>query len=307
MKRRSNGPVISPLPEAAPAVSTNFWVPQLILAMALNAAVQAIQIGAYASRLAGVSSGRIATSISLFNLFVTVSRLASLVLVPALGALADAAAHTAAVAHSPTVDPFISHRLELQLRLIVFAGTIGTAIGALLLPTFITLFERGIGAFERRGSLLGALGRLADPRVPWSVIRSYRFRSPERLRRFSPGHVPGRLLFFNTLVTSIYAIGVVAAYYASVLNITARTTATGLSGIVNGIGTISFTLFVDPTSAFITDQAVKGERPIEEVKSMVFYLSLTAILGTLISQIWLYPAALLIAWVAKLFYHPHAL
>jgi hypothetical protein len=273
--------------------------------MVLNAIVQALQIGAYASRLAGVTSGRIATSISLFNLFMLVSRLSALVLVPSLGALADAAAHTAQVAHSLTIAPDVSSRIEAQFRWIVFAGTIGTVIGALLLPLFITLFERGINSFERRGSMLGALSRLADPRVSWSVLRAYRMRPVSRLRRFSPSHVPGRLLFFNTLVTSIYAIGVVAAFYASVLNLTARTTATGLSGIVNGIGTISFSLFVDPTSAFITDQAVKGERPIEEVKSMVFYLSLTAIVGTLVSQLWLYPAAELIAYVAKLFYHPH--
>ena len=55
---------------------------------------------------------------------------------------------------------------------------------------------------------------------------------------------------------------------------------------------------VDPTSAFITDQAVKGERSLAEVRSMVFYLALTAILGTLLSQLILYPSAVVIAFVA---------
>ena len=47
--------------------------------------------------------------------------------------------------------------------------------------------------------------------------------------------------------------------------------------------TIAFTLVVDPTSAYITDQAVRGERSMAEVKSMIFYLALTAIIGTLLS------------------------
>jgi hypothetical protein len=281
-----------------------FWSSQLVLAMILNAVVQAIQIGAYAARLAGVQSGRIATSISLFNLFVTASRLASLFLTPALGALADAAAHGAGPqAHS--VAPAVAQTLEMQIRFIVLAGTFGTAIGALLLPTFIALFLRGIAAFERTGSVIAALSRLADPRVLWSIVSTVRLPSLATLRRFSPNLVPRKLLVFNVLVTAVYAIGVVAAYYASVLNLLARTTATGLSGLINGIATVTFTLVVDPTSALITDQAAKGERSLEEVKAMVFYLALTAIVGTLCSQLLLYPAAVAIAHAAGLFYHPH--
>jgi len=270
--------------------------------MALNAVVQAIQIGAYAARLAGVISGRVATSISLFNLFVTASRLAALFLTPALGALADAAADTAPHG-AVSVEPAVSAQFEAQMRLIVLAGTVGTAIGALLLPIFITLFLRGIASFERRGSLLAALSRLADPRVAISVLGTYRPPTRGLLRGFTLERIPKRLLFFNVVVTSIYAIGVIAAYYASILNLTARTTATGLSGLINGVATIAFTLIVDPTSALITDQAAKGERPVEDVKTMVFYLALTAIVGTLVSQALLYPAALVIARGAGFFYH----
>jgi hypothetical protein len=120
---------------------------------------------------------------------------------------------------------------------------------------------------------------------------------------FSTRHIPRRLLIFNVVVTGIYAIGVVAAYYASVLDVNVSRTAIGISGIINGIGTIAFTFFVDPTSSIIVDEAVKGERPHEEVKSMVFYLSLTAIIGWVISQILLFPAAWIIAAVAHIVNH----
>ncbi len=281
------------------------FVPQLVIAMALTIVVQAVQIGAYAARLAGVMSGRIATSISLFNLFVTASRLASLIVVPALGALVDAAAHTAMDAHQAHVAAPVLHRIDIQLRLIVLAGTLGTTLGALLLPTFMLLFMRGIRSFERSGSVLRALLRLGDWHVLGAIAGSIRRPTPGIHRRFTLDHVPRKLLVSNVIVTAIYSIGVVAAYYASDLNLVARTTATGLSGLINGIATITFTLIVDPTSAYITDQAARGERTLEEVKALVFFLALTAIVGTLLSQLLLYPAAVVIAAASSVFYHPH--
>jgi hypothetical protein len=274
------------------------WSFQLIAAMVLNGVVQSIQIGAYAARLAGVVSGRIATSISLFNLFVTASRLASLFLTPMLGVLTDRSAHY--VMANPDQASFAVGLFTWQVRLIVAAGTLGTALGAMLLPTFMFLFMRGIASFERTGSVPKALSRLLDPRVIISIFQSIRRPSLRRLLSFKLGDIPPRLLVFNVIVTAIYAIGVVAAFDASVMDVNHRATAIGLSGLINGIATISFTLIVDPTSAYITDQAVRGERPLEEVKAMVAYLSLTAVLGTIVSQIILVPAAQTIAFAARL-------
>ena len=61
-----------------------------------------------------------------------------------------------------------------------------------------------------------------------------------------------------------------------------RVTATQLSGIVNGLATILFTLMVDPIAAHITDQASKGERPQRDVRTVVFYIVLGRVMGTLI-------------------------
>jgi len=276
---------------------TPFWSSQLVLALVLNAVVQGIQIGAYAARLAGVKSGRIATSISLFNLFVTASRLANLVYAPMLGTISDRAARSVRI---PGLADAALHQLDWQIRSIVFAGTIGTALGAALLPAFLYLFLRGIAAFERLGSVPRAILRLADPRVMLAILRSVRLPPLRAFAQFRISDVPTNLLVANVAVTGIYAIGVVAAIYASVIDRADARTAVLLSGIINGIATVAFTLIVDPTSAYITDQAVKGERTLGEVKSMVFYLALTAIVGTLLSQLILYPAAVVIAFVAHL-------
>ena len=98
----------------------------------------------------------------------------------------------------------------------MLAGTVGTLIGALCLPTFEYLFVRGIASFQRLDSVLRALFRLLDPKVMIDVLRSVRLPQPSRWSRYRLSSVPTKLLIANTVVQSVYAIGVVAAVYASV-------------------------------------------------------------------------------------------
>jgi hypothetical protein len=282
---------------AAAAAVPHLWSGKLIGAMAITFIVQGVTIGAYAARLAGVQTKRIATSISLFNLFVTTGRLANLFMAFFIGPLSDSAGN--AVHADPVMAPIWQHLFATQLRLIVIAGSLGMAVLALFLPMFTYMFRRGVRSFESRGSIPHSLTRLLSPRVLLDIVRSERLPSIASLRRFDWRVLPKRLLIFNTVVMCVYAIGVQSSYLASVLDANVARTAIGLSGIVNGVGTIAFTLFVDPTSAMITDQAIHGKRSIEEVRSMVFYLSLTAIVGSLISQAILYPAAVIIEVVSR--------
>jgi hypothetical protein len=282
---------------AAAVAAPQLWSGKLIGAMAITFIVQGVTIGAYAARLAGVQTKRIATSISLFNLFVTTGRLANLFMAFFIGPLSDRAGN--AVRLDAAMAPAWQHVFETQLRLIVIAGTVGMAVLALFLPMFTYMFRRGVHSFEARGSIPHSLTRLFSPRVLLDIARSERLPSIASLRQFDWRVLPKRLLIFNTVVMCVYAIGVQSSYLASVLDANVARTAIGLSGIVNGVGTIAFTLFVDPTSAMITDQAIHGKRSVEEVRAMVFYLSLTAILGSLLSQAILYPAAVVIEVVSR--------
>lgn len=275
------------------ALVPHVWTGKLLGAMIITFIVQGVTIGAYAARLAGVQTKRIATSISLFNLLVTTGRLANLFMAFFVGPLSDEAGRaTVAVA-------VWQHTFELQLRLIVLAGTVGMVVFSLFLPMFTYLFRRGVHSFEARGSIPHSLVRLFSPSVIRDVLRAEHLPSLAELRAFDWRVLPKRLLIFNTVVMCVYAIGVQASYLASVLDANVARTAIGLSGVINGIGTIAFTLFVDPTSSMITDQAIHGKRSVEEVRSMVFYLSLTAIVGSLLSQAILYPAAVIIEVVAR--------
>ena len=271
--------------------------------MVFNGFVQLAAVGAFAARIAGVTTKRIALSISLFSLVAFASRLANLFYAPLLGTISDrtgnAVAAAIAAGSAALAAPQVA-QFEFQLRLIVLTGTLGTLIGAMLLPMFEFAFVRGINSYQRTDSVLRSLFRFTDPHVMGDVLRSFRFPNPAHWSRYKLSSVPTKLLFWNTVLQSVYAIGVVAAVYASVRDPAFARTATLLSGIVNGIGTVAFTLFVDPTAAGIVDSAVHGKRTLEDVRAMVFWLSVTMVLGTLLSQVLLYPAAVVIDAAARL-------
>ncbi len=288
------------------AVVPHLWSGRLLGAMAITFITQGVTIGAYAARLAGVQTHRIATSISLYNLFMTVGRLATLFSVFFIAPLSDAAGNAAAKLQGhPNALAVWQHVFEGQLRLIVLAGTMGMLVFALLLPMFTYLFRRGVRSFEQRGSVPHAVAQLARLRNVIDVLRAEHLPSLAQLRSFDWRVVPKRLMISNVLVTGVYSIGVQAAFLASVLDPQVARTATSLSGVINGVGTILFTLFVDPTSSMITDQAIHGKRTVEEVRTMVFYLSLTAIVGSLLSQVIFVQAALVIEYVARFANHVH--
>jgi hypothetical protein len=279
------------------------WTWQFVGTLVLNGVIQIAAVGAFAARIAGVTTKRIALSISLFSLVAFASRLANLFYAPLLASISDRtgdivskalAAGNASLASGPLAQ------FDMQIRLIVFAGTIGTLIGALFLPTFEYLFVRGINSYQRTDSVPRSLFRLLNPGVLLDVVRSFRLPKPGQWTQYHFSQVPGKLLFWNTVLQAVYAIGVIAAAYASVRDPQFARTAYSLSGIVNGIGTFAFTLFVDPTAAGIVDSAVHGKRTIEDVRAMVFWLTVTMVIGTLLSQLLLFPAAVVIDAAARL-------
>ncbi|MBV8636710.1 MAG: DUF2837 family protein [Candidatus Eremiobacteraeota bacterium] len=281
-------------------VTPHLWSGRLLGAMLITFITQGVTIGAYAARLAGVQTLRIATSISLYNLFMVVGRLAALFTVFFIGPLSDDAGNaTTKLVGDPAALAVWQHVFEWQLRWIVFGGTLGMIACALFLPMFTYLFRRGVKSFERRGSIPHAVAQLLRVKNVADALRAQHLPSLHQLRSFDWRLVPRRLLIANVLVTAVYSIGVPAAFLASVLDPHVARTASNLSGVINGTGTILFTLFVDPTSSMITDQAIHGQRTVEEVRTMVFYLSLTAIVGSLLSQLIFVPAAQVIEYVAR--------
>ncbi|MFO1443373.1 lipid II flippase Amj family protein [Bacillus sp. Bva_UNVM-123] len=254
-----------------------FWL------IGLTIVIHLVDTLAYSVRLNSVKSGKFALSMSLFNIIVLVSRTANMIQAPLIGGLIG-------ISIAKQIDPLS------DIRLVIFAATIGTFIGILLIPTFLKLFAIAVNKLEVKGSVPSLVVEALSMSNIKRIVKKTTKPHKRMINSLRYKEIPKRLLIINTVITAIYTIGVLSAYYAAYfVDEQYYLAAAGSSGMINGVAAILLTLLVDPQSAIITDQALRNKRPYGDVKALVIMLIGTKLLGTLIGQLLIYPAAMIIA------------
>lgn len=247
---------------------------------------------AYSMRLAGLRTRQIAIAMSFVTSTLLISRLSNMFQAPLLGAMVD----FSILKHTSVALDY----LALNFRFIILAAFLGTLAGAFLTPTMVYLFQKAIMIFLKNGSLPKTIFQVFIPKNFLKILCSFKPPRLSSLKSLSLKNIPKTFLVMNILVTSIYTIGVLCSLYAGACLPSFRSTAIQLSGIVNGMATIIFTLIVDPSGARITDQAMHGLRPENDVKSVIVCLQAGRMIGTLIlAQLFFIPFAIYIMHVAK--------
>ncbi len=249
---------------------------------------------AYCMRYSGLKTKQISIAMAFVTSTLLVSRLSNMFQAPLLGKMVD---QTIMIG---TAESLL--QLEESFRTIIFSGFLGVLIAAFLAPTFVNIFEIAIKTFLRVGSIPKMFFMtITSPRRIAKIAKCIRIPNPNMLKNVSLKNIPKTFLVLNGFVASIYTIGVLASLLAGAYLPDFRATAIQLSGIVNGIATIMFTLLVDPAGARITDQTVHNNRPTSDVKSVVVFLMLSRMIGILIiSQIIFIPAVDYIITITKL-------
>ncbi|WP_273483031.1 lipid II flippase Amj family protein [Desulforamulus ruminis] len=284
---------------------------RLLAVVVLTAIIHLINTLIYAVRPAGVITRRLATAYSLFNVIFLVAQTANMLQAPLLGSIIDLAVGRGVEAAGSGVNllntPVYQQELlilDYQFRTIILGATVGTLIGALFIPMFITFFVKGIDVFGEVKSIPKMLGMMIFSPGKMARMAKSAVRIPNRqfFKQVLSEKVtiPKKFLILNIFITGIFTTSVLSSLYACALYPEFRTTASMLSGIINGIATILFATVVDPTAAGLTDQALRGERPEADIKQMSFYLALTRFLGTILAQLFFVPAAWIIKYVAEM-------
>lgn len=258
----------------------------LITIFILTTVIHAAETLSYSLRYAGVRINKLAVALSLTGIVVLVSRTANLIQAPLTAKFVD-------VAKIDTSFDLLGH-----MQIILLAASLGTAIAIMLFPTFVLLWGRVIAKLEVAGSL---------PRLMTSVTvgqlrntRHYVRKPSLKLSQFRVLGISKRFILINVLVTAIYTVGVLASLYAAYLIPELGTTASQSSGLINGIATILLTIFIDPQVGLITDKAMNDETYRDRLGKIYVLLMGSRLVGTMLAQALLLPAAYFIAFVVKL-------
>ena len=243
---------------------------------------------AYAARIAGVRTRKIALSFALFNVLVLVSRTSNSFLGPFLAKRIEHGIANGA-----------GERLLWDMRLVLFSATIATVLGAIAVPTVQRWFASAIGEFHRHRSILKLLASaftLAGRRVVTESITLPTRNHLSGIRK--PTVLSWRVIALNVVAQALLTVGVIASLYAGYLYPEFRVTASQLSAVVNGFATILLFILIDPQLSIMTDDVVEERVSEADYRRTILLLSMSRISGTLLAQLLLLPSAWLIVWVA---------
>ncbi|GMU56922.1 MAG: hypothetical protein AMXMBFR33_60680 [Candidatus Xenobia bacterium] len=233
--------------------------PHLLLVALVSGLVSMLTTLNVAARPAAVRSRQVASTFTIAQFFFMLTRFANLFYLPIMAAFVDRATRTGRV-----------DVLYQQIQFVILGAAGGALMSWVLLPTFVEVYTRGVRSLLVRQSLLGVLLRLG--RISgWRTLLSS-FRPPGNLgiRLFRLEGVPADFLWFNVLATAVWTVGALCAVYVSAVLPSLETTALLLSGLVNAVAAICFTIFVDPKAALITDRAVRPIRLLHPVPRQLF-------------------------------------
>lgn len=104
----------------------------------------------------------------------------------------------------------------------------------------------------------------------------------------------------NVAAIALWTTGVFAALYAGYLNPALRITSSSLSAVVNGAATIPMFVFIDPQMSVMTDDVIEGKTSEPHFRRAVVWLVGSRLAGTVLAQLLLIPAAMLIVSVAEI-------
>jgi Alternate to MurJ len=262
---------------------------QLIILCLLTFVIHLIGTLAYAVRIAGVRTGRIAVSFALFNILVLVSRTSNSFQGPFLAKRIEG-----------NIQFGITHGLLADFRWLLFSATLATLVGAFLIPTFQRIFSRAVRHFQvnrsipqllMRGLFKGGLSQIRD-------VASLPAPANVSQMRIGQGISYGVILL-NVVAVALWTIGVFASLYAGYLNPELRVTSSTLSSVVNGVATIMMFVFIDPHMSVMTDDVVEGKVSEPNFRRAIVWLVGSRFVGTLLAQALLVPAAAVIAFVAR--------
>lgn len=262
---------------------------QLLVICLLTAGINLIGTLAYAARIAGVRTRRIAMSFALFNVLVLVSRTSNSFL-----------------------GPFLAKRIETRLatgggdallfdfRIVLLSATVAVALGIALVPTGQRLFARAIGYFQVHRSTGKMLLRSATPAGLRTMRSAIALPRAHQLRQLAlPRGVGWGVLVANCMAQALITVGVLASLYAGYLNPEFRVTASQLSAVINGFATILLFALIDPQLSVMTDDVVEGRVSEPLFRRTIVWISFSRLAGTLLAQAFFVPSAQAIAWIAN--------
>jgi len=262
---------------------------QLIIVMCLTFIIHLISTLSYAVRIVSIRTKKVALTISLFNILVLVSRTANTFQAPLLSKIVETDLNNGLL--NPRSNWF---------SLIIASSTFASIIGIILIPTFQRILTHAVEDFGIFKSIPRLIRKAFSLRTQ-KIIHSDLALPKKGNAKFSSimSFVSWKYVIMNMVASAVITIGVIASLYAGYLNPNFRTTSSSLSSIINGFATIFMIIFIDPYLSVMVDDTINGKMPEIVYRRYMVLLLISRVIGTILAQFLLFPAAWVISKAAQ--------
>lgn len=276
---------------------------RLVFVFLLTAFINLINTLTRSSRLSGVRTGRLATAISLFGVIYLAASFANTLQAPLLASTVEriiTGAYNQSLAISPdnATGTFIYREalaeLNFKLRFVMLGASVGTILGILTIPSFVTSYSNAIKAFGRTGSVFKVIFViLLQVLKPGSGVVVFRMSSWKTLKEILTGRMTTArgFLYWSLVSYSLWTVNVLSGLFAGAMYPEFRTVAVLMASIVGNASIVLNVMMVDPVMARVTDAVARGEESELELKRIIFYLAVSNLFGTLLGQVIFEPVA----------------
>jgi hypothetical protein len=261
---------------------------QLALVFALTFIVTFITTLFFAVRVAGARTGRLSSAVALFNVLILMMRFATSVQALLLAKHIEQDLQTGGRGD------------ELAFRMLLVSATIGSIAGAVLIPTAQRMISDAVAGLGIHRSLPRLL-RYGLPAFRMQHVRdSLRRPSLSAVAQLRGARdLPIGVAVLYPVAAALLTVGPFASLYAGYYSPSFRMTANNMSLLINGVATVVVLLFTDPFLGVVTDDAIEGKMSQGAFRRIIVVFVVAQVVGTMLAQFLLTPAARLIAWIAE--------
>ncbi len=263
---------------------------KIIIVLVMTFIINFIGTLAYCSRTAGVKTGKLAISGSIYSVFSLGSSVANTLQGTLLAKTVDI-----------SIKEGTTGNLLIIFRYILISATLGTICGAIFIPSFQRILCKAIESFNIHRSIpkLMLHGFSKSGIVQFRrCIKIPSKQNIKQLRRFE--RMPKKIIVFNIIATAFLTTSSISSLFAGALIPKFRTTCSYLNPVVNGVATILLSIFIDPNLSMMTDDVMLGKRTEADFSRCIMFMVSSRILGTIAAQLLLVPAAILISRIASI-------
>ncbi|MFA8434468.1 MAG: lipid II flippase Amj family protein [Marinifilaceae bacterium] len=261
---------------------------QIYVVLFLTFVIHLISTLSYSVRIVGTRTRKIAISFALFNIMVLISR-------------------TSNSFQAPLLAKWIENNINagikpgtFEVRMILFATSLATIFGAILIPSFQRILSKAVMNFSVHKSMPKLILHIFTKTGIQQIRQEIKLPAKQNFTAVTRAKFPLKIFIYNSIAVAILTVGVLASLYAGFLIPELRTTSSTLSSIVNGLATILLFVIIDPYLSVLTDEVVEGKYKDSDFRMIIRLMVISRFAGTLLAQLLLVPFAKFIAEIAKL-------